>query len=86
MTGTHSSTVETACKAPLRSRRQGADRMPPWPRFLLRSKAMDDGSRHPIPETEARQATEEHVGRYVLGISLGLVVIAFGIIYLLYFG
>ena len=45
---------------------------------------MDDGFRHPIPETEARQATEERVGRYVLG--MGLVVIAFVIIYLLYFG
>ena len=84
MTGTHSSTAATARKAPLRSRKQGADRMPPRPRFPLRSKAMDDGFRHPIPETEARQATEERVGRYVLG--MGLVVIAFVIIYLLYFG
>ena len=47
---------------------------------------MDDGRQHSIPATEARQATEEHVGRYVLGVSLGLVVIAFVIIYLLYFG
>lgn len=39
-----------------------------------------------VPAREARQATREGVGRYVLGISLAAVIIAFVIIYFIYFG
>lgn len=35
-----------------------------------------------VTTTEARQATKEGVGRYVLGISLALVVLGFFIAYL----
>ncbi len=46
-------------------------------------------SRHPdsqvLNETEARQAVPVGHMRYVLGISLALVVIAFAVIYLAYF-
>lgn len=38
-----------------------------------------------LNETEARQAVPTGHMRYVLGISLALVIIAFGVIYLTYF-
>jgi hypothetical protein len=43
---------------------------------------MDNRDQRPIPADEARQGSDEHVVRYVLGVSLGLVIIAFAIIYL----
>jgi hypothetical protein len=50
---------------------------------------MDDGMRQSdrrleVSMTEARQGTQEGVVRYVLGISLALVIIAFAVIYYLY--
>jgi hypothetical protein len=38
-----------------------------------------------LSPNEARQARPEGVGRYVLGVSLALVVIAFAIIYFIFF-
>jgi len=41
-----------------------------------------DGRHIEVPTTAARSATKEGVGRYVLGISLTLVIAAFVIAYL----
>lgn len=46
---------------------------------------MDDDRRLEVPVTEARQATREGVVRYVLAGSLALVIVAFVIIYFIYF-
>ena len=50
---------------------------------------MDDGMRQDdrrleVPGTEARSGTREGVVRYVLGISLALVIIGFAVIYYIY--
>jgi hypothetical protein len=42
-----------------------------------------DGKHLEVPTTAARSATKEGVGRYVLAISLVLVVVAFALAYLL---
>jgi len=42
-----------------------------------------DGRHIEIPTTAARSATKEGVGRYVLGISLVLVIVAFAVAYFL---
>jgi hypothetical protein len=51
---------------------------------------MDDGNlrtggRLDVSTTEARQGSQEGVVRYVLGMSLALVVLAFAIAYFVYF-
>lgn len=40
-----------------------------------------NGNHIEVPTTAARSATKEGVGRYVLAISLVLVVVAFAIVY-----
>jgi hypothetical protein len=40
-----------------------------------------DGRHIEVPATAARSATKEGVGRYVLGVSLVLVIVAFVIAY-----
>jgi hypothetical protein len=40
-----------------------------------------DGNHLEVPTTAARSATKEGVGRYVLAISLALVIVAFAIAY-----
>lgn len=42
-----------------------------------------DGRHIEVPTTAARSATKEGVGRYVLGISLVLVIVAFVLAYFL---
>jgi hypothetical protein len=43
---------------------------------------MTDERREQVTTTEARAASTPHVTRYVLGISLALVVVLFAIIYM----
>jgi hypothetical protein len=43
-----------------------------------------DGQRLEISTTDARQGTREGVVRYVLGISLTLVIVGFVVIYMIY--
>jgi hypothetical protein len=45
---------------------------------------MNDRNRLQVPAEEARQASSEGVVRYVLGISLALVIFAFAIAYYMY--
>jgi hypothetical protein len=46
---------------------------------------MDDRGNIEVSGREARQATREGVARYVLAVSLGLVVVAFAILWLVFF-